>query len=160
MKDMVERSQLLLNWIEDNKSIVELLVYDAPVKTVIEAVEVSKIEKKHFIKTIIMKNKNDAEIVALIVPAGTKVDKKAIREGTGPKRWTFASHEAILDNLGFPAGGVPPVCLPNEITVYVDPRVLKNEFVVGGGGSTTTLLRLPPHLITQEGAIEKIISYG
>ena len=157
---MADRSQLLLNWIENNKTIVELLIYDEPVKTVIEAVEISKIEKKYFIKTIIMKNKNDAEIVALIVPAGTKVDRKAIREGTGPKRWTFESHEDILNFLGFPAGGVPPVCLPEEITVYVDPRVLKNEFVVGGGGSTTTLLRLPPHLITQDGAIEKIISYG
>lgn len=157
---MADRSQLLLDWIEDNKGSVELLVYDNPVKTVIEAVEVSKIEKKYFIKTIIMKNKNDAELVALIVPAGTKVDKKAIREGTGPKRWTFASHEDIQDHLGFPAGGVPPVCLPKELTVYVDPRVLKNEFVVGGGGSTTTLLRLPPHLITQDGATEKIISYG
>ncbi len=157
---MADRSQLLLNWIEDNRNLVELLVYVKPVKSVIEAVEVSKIEKKYFIKTIIMKNKNDAELVALIVPAGTKVDRKSIREGTGPKRWTFASHEDIQDQLGFPAGGVPPVCLPEELKVYVDPRVLKNEFVVGGGGSTTTLLRLPPHLITQDGAIEKIISYG
>lgn len=157
---MADRSQILLNWIEENRDLVELLVFDEPVKTVIEAVEVSKIEKKYFIKTIIMKNKNDAELVALIVPAGTKVDKRSIREGTGPKRWTFASHEDIQDQFGFPAGGVPPVCLPEELKVYVDPRVLRNEFVVGGGGRITTLLRLPPHLITQDGAIEKIISYG
>ena len=123
---MADRSQLLLNWIEDNRNLVELLVYVRPVKSVIEAVEVSKIEKKYFIKTIIMKNKNDAELVALIVPAGTKVDRRSIREGTGPKRWTFASHEDIQDQLGFPAGGVPPVCLPEELKVYVDPRVLKN----------------------------------
>jgi prolyl-tRNA editing enzyme YbaK/EbsC (Cys-tRNA(Pro) deacylase) len=160
MDYMVDRSRLLLNWIEEKKDAVELLVYDAPVKSVIEAVQVSKIEKKYFIKTIIMKNKNDAELVALIVPAGTKVDKRSIRENTGPKRWIFASPEDIQAKVGFPAGGVPPVCLPEELKVYVDPRVLKNEFVVAGGGSTTTLLRLPPYLITQEGAIEKIISYG
>ena len=139
---------------------IELLKFDKPVKSVMEAVAVSNIEKKHFIKTIIMKNKDDGQLIALILLAGSKVDKKVIRDGVGPKRWTFATAEEIIQNIGYPAGGVPPIFLPADLIKYVDPRVLNRDLVVGGGGTIDSLIKLPPRYIEEMGAVKKILSFG
>lgn len=162
MSESIPGMEKLNMWIRNhaNNPKVKLLTYEKPVRSVQEAVEVSGIEKSYFIKTVVFKNKDTAEYVATIVPAGTKVNKRAIQEGVGPKRWTFPRNEELLENIGFPAGGIPPVGLPSSLTVYVDPRVLQKDMVVAGGGSTTSLLQLEPNLILESGAVEKIICYG
>ncbi|MCE7734301.1 MAG: YbaK/EbsC family protein [Candidatus Heimdallarchaeota archaeon] len=156
-----EKYELLLEWIEGYKSEgVERYEYEHPVRSVYEAVEVSGLKKGDFIKSICLKHKKEGTIVIAIILAGSKVNKKMIREGVSPKKWAMATPDQIFDAIGYPAGGVPPVCLPNAMSVYVDPRVLKREYVVGGGGTQSSLLKLPPKLILASGAEERIISIG
>lgn len=161
IKPSSEKYNLLLQWINDHKSEgVERYEYEQPVRSVHEAVEVSGLMKADFIKSICLKHKKEDIIVIAIILAGSKVNKKMIHEGVSPKKWAMATPEQISKTIGFPAGGVPPVCLPKDISVYVDPRVLKREFVVGGGGTQSALMKLPPHLIIESGAEERIISIG
>lgn len=148
-------------WIDKNKKNgVELFQYNRPVRSVAEAVEVSGFKKSQFIKSICMKHRSEGNFVIAIILSGSRVDKKSLQQGVAPKRWIMATPEEILDLIGFPAGGVPPVCLPHDLTVYVDPRVLTREFVIGGGGSQSSLIKLPPNFIIDSGAINKIISIG
>ena len=107
-----------------------------------------------------MKHRSDGNFVIAIILSGSRVDKKRLQEGVAPKRWIMATPTEILNLIGFPAGGVPPVCLPNDLSVYVDPRVLTREFVIGGGGSQSSLIKLPPRFILDSGAKERIISVG
>lgn len=156
-----EKYDLLLQWIDGHKSKgVERYEYEQPVRSVHEAVEVSGLKKGDFIKSICLKHKKEDTIVIAIILAGSKVNKKMIREGVSPKKWAMATPDQIFNAIGYPAGGVPPVCLPDDIIVYVDPRVLKREYVVGGGGTQSSLMTLPPQLILESGAEERIISIG
>ena len=153
--------ELLLQWLENHKSEgAERFEYDEPVRSVHEAINVSGLKKGDFIKSICLQHKKDNTFVIAIILAGSKVNKKMIREGVNPKKWSMATPEQIFNTIGFPPGGVPPVCLPIELDVYVDPRVLKREFVVGGGGTQSSLMKLPPHLVLEAGAEERIISIG
>ncbi len=149
------------NWIESHSNDgVELYQYNEPVRSVAEAVEVSGLEKSQFIKSICLKHKSEGNFVIAIILAGSRVDKKKLQEGVAPKRWAMATPDEILDLIGFPAGGVPPVCLPDDLPVYIDPRVLTRFFVVGGGGTKSSLLKLPSKLILESGAEKRIISIG
>ena len=156
-----EKHELLMQWFENHKSAgAERFEYDQPVRSVHEAIDVSGLKKADFIKSICLKHKKEDTFVIAIILAGSKVNKKMIREGVSPKKWAMATPEQIFNTIGFPAGGVPPVCLPIDLDVYVDPRVLKRDFVVGGGGTQASLMKLPPHLILESGAEERIISIG
>ncbi|MHA2031197.1 MAG: aminoacyl-tRNA deacylase [Candidatus Kariarchaeaceae archaeon] len=148
-------------WLKEHQSEgVERYEYDQPVRSVTEAIEASGLTKGDFIKSICLKHKKEDIFIIAIILAGSKVDKKKLKEGVGPKKWTMASPQQIYNAIGFPAGGVPPVCLPENLNVYVDPRVLTREYVVGGGGTQSSLMKLPPKLIKESGAVEKIISVG
>ncbi|MFV2014244.1 MAG: aminoacyl-tRNA deacylase, partial [Candidatus Heimdallarchaeota archaeon] len=126
VEPLADKYQLLLKWIDDHKSEgVERYEYDQPVRSVAEAIDISGFKKGDFIKSICLKHKKEDTIVIAIILAGSKVNKKMIREGVSPKKWSMPTPEQIFNAIGFPAGGVPPVCLPNDIIVYVDPRVLK-----------------------------------
>ncbi len=149
----------LLQWIQSHTG-VERYVYEQSVRTVLEAIEVSGFKKSDFVKTLILQNKKTLDLVALIIPAGTKADKRAIKDGVNPKKWVFTSPDLIYSTLGFAAGGVPPVCISDKLETFVDPRVLRREFVIGGGGTINSLIKLKPELILEDGASEKIVSYG
>ena len=61
---------------------------------------------------------------------------------------------------GFPVGGVPPVLINKNATVFVDPRVMNKKFVVCGGGTNNSLMKMKPELIIDAGAVKKVIAFG
>lgn len=143
----------------DSSPEIERFIFQNRVKTIDEAIEVSGFKKSQFIKTIVLRHKDTDEFVISILKAGSNVDRKVLREGVKPKRWKLATITEVLELTGFPVGGVPAICL-GSLTKYVDPRVLKEEFVVSGGGDEMSLIKLPSRLIIEDGAIEKIVSFG
>ena len=155
-----EKLDLLLGYCESKRDQIERIVFEQPVRSVQEAVEVSGYPKSNFIKTVVLCHKSEGNYVIAIIIGGTKVDKKALQDGVRPKRWRLASTEEVLEVTGFPVGGVPPVCLGSFAKIYVDPRVLTREYVIGGGGTANSLLKLNPELIRDNGAEEKVVSFG
>lgn len=150
----------LIDYCLENDENITRMEYTKPVRSVSEAISVSGVEKSDFIKTVILRHKSERNFVIAIILGGSKVDKKALQEGVRPKRWRLATHEEVLEVTGFPVGGVPPICLGNKAELYVDPRVMKKEWVVGGGGTSDSLVKLRPNLIVRQGAKIKIISFG
>lgn len=149
----------LISFVESSESVVRFQ-FDSPVHSVQEAIDVSGFEKSEFIKSICMKHKKEDIFIVAIIPGSSKVDKKMLVDGINPKKWVMATPDQILTYTGFPVGGVPPVCLPENILKFVDPRVILKEFVVGGGGTRESLLRLPSKLIAEDGAEKRVISFG
>lgn len=153
------RLQELIDWIEQTPN-TERFEFSQPVRSVKEAIDASGFSKSEFIKSICLKHKKEDVFVVAIIPASSKVDKKLLLEGVNAKKWNMATSEEILKYTGFPAGGVPPIFLGDMIIKYVDPRVLKKEYVVGGGGTQQSLIRIPAQLIQNFGIVEKIVSFG
>jgi prolyl-tRNA editing enzyme YbaK/EbsC (Cys-tRNA(Pro) deacylase) len=150
----------LLEFCKLNKDQIERMVFDQPVRSVQQAVEVSGYPKSNFIKTVLLRHKSEGNYICTVITGGSKVDKKVLQDGVNPKRWGLATPEEVLEVTGFPVGGVPQVCLGSVVKIYVDPRVLTREYVIGGGGTANSLLKLNPELIKENGAVEKVVSFG
>ncbi|MFQ5613026.1 MAG: YbaK/EbsC family protein [Anaerolineae bacterium] len=78
-----------------------------------------------------------------------RVDRKAIaaHAGVGVKKVKLASAAAVLEVLGYPAGGVPPFGHRTAVPVIVDASLLASAEryggrIFGGGGDDRTMLEL------------------
>jgi prolyl-tRNA editing enzyme YbaK/EbsC (Cys-tRNA(Pro) deacylase) len=91
--------------------------------------------------------------VACLVLATTRLDVNGlVRHRMGVRKASFADAESTRDLTGMEIGGVTIFGLPAGIPVWVDSRVLVNDWVVIGAGTRTAKIRLDPgQLIGLEG---------
>jgi prolyl-tRNA editing enzyme YbaK/EbsC (Cys-tRNA(Pro) deacylase) len=89
---------------------------------------------------------------ACLVTADTRLDvNRVVRRLMGVSKASFASAEETRALTGMLIGGVTVFGLPEDLPLYLDERVMAQEYVVVGGGSRSmkikvapdTLLRLP-----------------
>jgi prolyl-tRNA editing enzyme YbaK/EbsC (Cys-tRNA(Pro) deacylase) len=87
--------------------------------------------------------------VLVIMDGSHRVDRRAIAAhfGVSRKRVRFASAEAVLALLGYPAGGVPPFGHRTKVPAIMDAALLAQQagehgMVYGGGGDETTMLEI------------------
>lgn len=96
-------------------------------------------------------NRNEDAPPALVVIGNGehRIDKKALGRhyGLNPKRVKLAPAETVLELLGYPAGGVPPLGHRTALPVLVDRRVVEageryGGRLFGGGGDDVSMLEL------------------
>jgi prolyl-tRNA editing enzyme YbaK/EbsC (Cys-tRNA(Pro) deacylase) len=84
-------------------------------------------------------------VVACLVLATTRLDVNGlVRQRMGVRKASFADAETTREMTGMEIGGVTIFGLPTEIPVWVDSRVLDNDWVVIGAGTRTAKIRLDP----------------
>jgi prolyl-tRNA editing enzyme YbaK/EbsC (Cys-tRNA(Pro) deacylase) len=74
-----------------------------------------------------------------------------VRRALGARKTSFASKDTALELTGMEYGGITPIGLPANWSIYVDEFVMNQEVVVIGGGlrgskiavETRALLQLP-----------------
>ena len=82
---------------------------------------------------------------ASIVLATTKLDvNKKVRELMQVSRLSFANSEETMEITGMLIGGVTPIGLPQNLPLYIDSKVLANDYVIIGGGSRSGKIQLNP----------------
>jgi Cys-tRNA(Pro) deacylase len=98
--------------------------------------------------TIVVVGKTDPKrYCACVVTATTKLDVNgAVRRLLGAKKASFASADETKELTGMLIGGVTAVALPDDLPLYVDSRVMKQDSVVIGGGSRSMKVRVSPEL--------------
>ena len=121
----------------------EIINVGKPVKTVEQAVRATGSEPKQIIKSLLFIS--EEEPVLVIVDGESKVDLNKLAKIFGKVR--FATPEEVKQITGFEVGAVPPVGA--EVKTIVDPKVLENEFVIGGGGRIDRLSKLNPEKIVE-----------
>lgn len=91
----------------------------------------------------------EAQPVVVISHGDRRVDKKLLARhfGVGGKKAKLAPAEVVLDLLGYPAGGVPPVGHKTTLPVILDTSVVAaaaqfGGTLYGGGGDDRTMLRI------------------
>jgi len=121
----------------------EIINVGKPVKTVSQAVKATKASPRQIIKSLVLVSEKGP--ILAIVDGESKVSLEKVKRYFGKVR--LATPEEVERITGFEVGGVPPVGI--EIKTIVDPKVLENEFVIGGGGRIDKLCKLSPKKIVE-----------
>ncbi|MEZ4734096.1 MAG: YbaK/EbsC family protein [Caldilineaceae bacterium] len=131
----------------------ELLPDLGDTPTVPAAAAVLGVETDQIIKTLLFlveqPTSTEARPVVVISHGERRVDKKLLAKhfGVGAKRVKLAPAEVVLDLLGYPAGGVPPVGHQTNLPIILDASVVASAerfagILFGGGGDDRTMLRV------------------
>ena len=85
--------------------------------------------------------------VVVISNGERRVDKRALAEyyGVGKNQVKLAPAEVVLAELGYPAGGVPPVGHRHRLPTFLDASIAAfsgYEIIYAGGGDDRTMLAL------------------
>ncbi len=126
--------------IRNNPDLV-LMTFQDEVKTVKQASNLAAIPEQNIIKTIVWVT--DSFPIVTIVRGDCKVSVEKTKRELGVKEMKIADSKTVRQVTGYDAGGVPPICLPENIKVVLDKKVLEKDKVVGGGGDRYSLLEIP-----------------
>ncbi len=72
--------------------------------------------------------------VLLAVAGGGRADWAVLRKHLNERRLTMAEPAEVLAATGYPIGAVPPIALPEQLTVLVDQGVFDYPRLVIGSG--------------------------
>ncbi|MCX8189057.1 MAG: YbaK/EbsC family protein [Nitrososphaeria archaeon] len=132
------QAYIKLNYID-----AEILYFKEHVMTVDAAAENLKISTEYIIKSILVLNERN-EPFLIILNGDKKVSFDKVMKITDSKNIRLAKAKEVKEILGYEVGSVPPIFHKNSVKVFIDERVLKYDYVIGGGGSTHSLLKIRP----------------
>lgn len=98
--------------------------------------------------TILVASKKGVKMYAACVAlANTRLDvNNRVRKLLGVPKVSFASSEEMIELTGMEVGGVTPIGLPADLPLYVDQRIMDQEWVILGGGSRGLKVKISPEL--------------
>jgi len=104
------------------------------------------IPRDHAANAILIASKSEPKQYSVcLVLATTKIDvNHAVSKLMGVKRLSFAPAEETKAVTGQAIGGVTVFGLPEAIPLYIDNRIMANDYVIVGGGNRSTKIKLAP----------------
>lgn len=143
----------LVAFLQEHGLQVEFLAPGVPMPTVTAAAEAIGVPEEQILKTLLFVG--EAGDYAVAVASGTRrVDRSRLAAATGLRKPRAAQPDAVLEAIGYPAGGVSPLGLPAHVPVVVDTAVMALPVAFGGGGREHLLLRvLPADIVRLNGAL-------
>ena len=101
--------------------------------------------------TIVVRSKTGEEkFAACLVLATTLLDvNKTVRKRLGARKVSFASPEETMARTGMSLGGVTPLCLPPELPLWVDGRIMELDYVILGGGDRASKIIVDPQIFAR-----------
>ncbi len=106
-----------------------------------EASLTTDIPLDEIVKTLVFVDQDSKSLIA-IVRADCTVSRHKLESCSGSRSVRIASNEIAERVTGYPTGGIPSVGHKNKLPVYVDNKVLENEYIWCGGGARTKLIKL------------------
>ena len=70
----------------------------------------------------------------------------------GVSKGSFASAEEMMALTGMQVGGVTPFSLPPGLCLYVDDRIMAQEWIILGGGGRSLKIKTSPQIFEKLGA--------
>lgn len=94
---------------------------------------------------VVASRKPEGHNAVCVVLAHTRLDVNGtVRRRLGVRKVSFAPAELTRHLTGQEIGGVTIFGLPGELPVWIDRKVMEQDWVVVGAGSRTAKLRLDP----------------
>lgn len=130
--------------------------------TVVAAAEVLGVTPERVLKTLLVSlepvkdpamasSEEDLDVRHIVVVSHGehRMDKRALARhfGVGRKRVRLAPADVVLEYLGFPVGGVPPLGHRTALPVVLDESILplqdaEGGVVYAGGGDDSTMMKV------------------
>jgi len=100
------------------------------------------------VNTILVKAKTGGErFVGCVLLADSRLDvNRVVRKRLQARRVSFASADETRDITGMEIGGVTPLCLPEDLPLWIDRRVMDMEFLILGGGNRSSKIKISPRI--------------
>jgi prolyl-tRNA editing enzyme YbaK/EbsC (Cys-tRNA(Pro) deacylase) len=107
---------------------------------------------------ILVRSKTGAEKYALCVVLATHRlnTNHTVRKKLGARKVSFASAEQTRELTGMEIGGVTPLCLPADLSVWIDAAVMDCEYIVLGGGNRSSKIKADPQILLQQANVEVV----
>jgi Cys-tRNA(Pro) deacylase len=83
-------------------------------------------------------------LVLVVTSGDQRVNTKNLAQALGVGKVRFADAETVLDETGFPVGGVSPVGLLKEIPIYLDTSLQRFTMVYAAAGTANSALPVTP----------------
>ena len=131
----------LARFISLNEIKCQQQVFDQQVADSAACSKILKVDCCKILKTILLDNKSDGSILALVVAGNKSINRAAIKKLIGTKDLPLVAAETLPARVGYPAGGVPPFgynakfFIDSELTL--DPKV---EYFAGGGSPRSLII--------------------
>jgi|BEDMetMinimDraft_2_1075160.scaffolds.fasta_scaffold00074_14 prolyl-tRNA editing enzyme YbaK/EbsC (Cys-tRNA(Pro) deacylase) len=78
----------------------------------------------------------------VILGGENKVIQTEFARMIGRKKIRLATRDEVLKYTGYPAGGVPPLALQDDLEIYVDRKIATKGIVHAGGGTEQHILKI------------------
>jgi Cys-tRNA(Pro)/Cys-tRNA(Cys) deacylase len=78
----------------------------------------------------------------VILGGENKVVQTEFARMIGRKKIRLATRDEVLKYTGYPAGGVPPLALQDDLEIYVDRKIGTKGIVHAGGGTEEHILKI------------------
>ena len=103
------------------------------------------------VNTLLVKAKTGGErFAACVLLANTRLDvNRVVRKRLQARRVSFASADETRAMTGMEIGGVTPICLPEDLPVWIDQRVMAAHYVILGGGDRSSKIKISPRIFEQ-----------
>ena len=100
------------------------------------------------VNTILVKAKTGGErFAACVLLANTRLDvNRVVRKRLKSRRVSFAGADETRSLTGMEIGGVTPICLPEDLLLWIDQRVMDAQYVILGGGNRSSKIRISPRI--------------
>ena len=79
-----------------------------------------------------------------------------VRKKLCARKVSFASAEQTRELTGMEIGGVTPLCLPADLSIWIDAAVMDCEYVVLGGGNRNSKIKTDPRILLQQANVEVV----
>ena len=100
------------------------------------------------VNTLLVKAKTGGErFAACVLLANTRLDvNRVVRKRLQARRVSFAGADETRALTGMEIGGVTPICLPEDLPLWIDQRVMDAQYVILGGGNRSSKIRISPRI--------------
>lgn len=106
---------------------------------------------------VVASKRGEKKYCACVVRGSDQLDvNRVVRKLMGVSRASFASADEVIKLTGMMIGGVTPFALPEDLTVYVDRRVMELERVIVGSGSRSSKIWVSPEALARLPNVEVV----
>ena len=119
--------------LSDSKIAYEIIDHE-PVYTNPAMAEALNVSEGETVKSLVLTTK-EKNMIVLVLPGDKKVNWKRAAAGANTKKVSFAKPEAVSDAVGCEVGCVPPFGHFTALSIYMDPALVKKEYVYFNPGA-------------------------
>jgi len=128
----------LARCIADERIDAAIVGQGAAAATAESAARILGVPLSAIVKTMVLTD--GTRFVAAILPGDRRLDRKRLASFLGTGSLRFATPAEVLEQTGYPAGGVAPLGFARPTDVVVDDTLRGS--VIGGGGREDLLIRV------------------